>query len=272
MRGRARGPAPPGSSQDYLVSVSDLMSGLLFIFIITLAVFALRLVQMQEAAARTIQDLTDSQSVRKTIIEKIEKNLKREGVDVVVDAEQGIVRLTDKTVGFELNQADPRRQDRPNVTIIADTLLEVLRCYVSVPDGGSGECPDDPGGARVGTVMIEGHTDSIPIRGGRYRDNLELSSARSAQVLRLMTEEAPGLARLQNAERQPVLSVSGYGETRLLVPADEPTSKRDGTESDRQTDDDRHRLNRRIEIRLVMELPRAVDPRPVEALREAFAE
>jgi chemotaxis protein MotB len=36
------------------------------------------------------------------------------------------------------------------------------------------------------TVDIEGHTDSIPIR-GKYRDNWELSLARSASIVRILT-------------------------------------------------------------------------------------
>jgi flagellar motor protein MotB len=257
MAVRARGTAPSPAGQDYLVSVSDLMSGLLFVFIITLAVFALRLAKLQEQAEIEKQraeqqrkELTDSQIVRKTIVEKIEEDLRRAGVNVAVDTEHGIVRLTNETVGFARNQAEPLSQHRGNVGTIADVLLRVLRCYVFEPDRAPDGCSPDRGGSRVGTVMVEGHTDSVPILGGRYRDNLELSSARSAEVLRTMTADAPGLAELRNAENKPVLSVSGYGATRLFDEND--------PEADR---------NRRIDIRLLMELPRESEQGPVGEIR-----
>jgi chemotaxis protein MotB len=37
-------------------------------------------------------------------------------------------------------------------------------------------------------VDIEGHTDSIPIR-GRYQDNWDLSLARSASIVRILTKD-----------------------------------------------------------------------------------
>jgi chemotaxis protein MotB len=36
-------------------------------------------------------------------------------------------------------------------------------------------------------VLVEGHTDSIPMAGGRFRDNWELSAARATSIVRLLT-------------------------------------------------------------------------------------
>jgi len=36
-------------------------------------------------------------------------------------------------------------------------------------------------------VMVEGHTDTIPIAGGRFRDNWELSTARATSIVRILT-------------------------------------------------------------------------------------
>lgn len=36
-------------------------------------------------------------------------------------------------------------------------------------------------------ILVEGHTDSIPIASGRFRDNWELSTARAASIVRLLT-------------------------------------------------------------------------------------
>ncbi|MFH2070590.1 MAG: flagellar motor protein MotB [Elusimicrobiota bacterium] len=77
-------------------------------------------------------------------------------------------------------------------------------------------------------IIIEGHTDNLPIYGGKYKSNWELSADRAISVVRYMVNEedvAP--------ER---FAVAGYGEFRPVAPND--------------TEDNRGK-NRRIEIVLL---------------------
>jgi chemotaxis protein MotB len=61
-------------------------------------------------------------------------------------------------------------------------------------------------------IMVEGHTDSVPIRGGlaaRYPSNWELAGARAARVVRLLAQEGIPPERLEAvalADTQPVAS------------------------------------------------------------------
>lgn len=74
-------------------------------------------------------------------------------------------------------------------------------------------------------VLIEGHTDSVPIANAPYPSNWELSVARAAQVATYLIEK-------HSIDPQR-LGVSGYADCLPLVPNDTP----------------RHReLNRRVEI------------------------
>ena len=57
-------------------------------------------------------------------------------------------------------------------------------------------------------IIVEGHTDNTKIKGGRYPSNWELSAARAAAVVRVMSEEA-GV----DPER---FSAVGYAEFRPL--------------------------------------------------------
>lgn len=282
MSRRAKQPPPTPERQDYLASVSDLMSGLIFIFIITLAVFSLRLAEAQQRLDDTEKRLRSADAVRSELLAKLEKQLLDEGIQVEVDPVQGVLRLTDKAISFERGKAEP--QPPENVGTVASVLLRVLPAYVAscVPpndmlevaasrpafcsmardfaadrDCGSHQ-EDDP---RVDTVLVEGHTDSVPIRQlSKYKDNLELSAARSSEVLRMMTDVCePALRGLLNRSGAPVVSVSGYGETR---PVDE---------QDREAD-----VNRRIDLRFLMELPREEEqtlgePEPIEATREGLS-
>lgn len=56
-------------------------------------------------------------------------------------------------------------------------------------------------------VVIEGHTDSVPIRSYRYPSNWELSGARAGSVVRYMEANGVGSSRL---------SAVGYADTRPL--------------------------------------------------------
>ena len=77
-------------------------------------------------------------------------------------------------------------------------------------------------------VAIEGHTDNVPIRKGRYDSNFELSMARAYVLLKFLIEDgkiAP--------ER---MSAAGYGEFKPVAPNDTPEQRAQ---------------NRRIEVNLI---------------------
>lgn len=58
------------------------------------------------------------------------------------------------------------------------------------------------------TLIIEGHTDNVPIRSAHFPSNWELSSARAARVVRELILRGIGSDRL---------SASGYADTRPLI-------------------------------------------------------
>lgn len=63
-------------------------------------------------------------------------------------------------------------------------------------------------------VRVEGHTDDVPIRNGKYASNWDLSSARALSVVQLLS--------VKSGINPALMSAVGYGEFRPLVPnADE---------------------------------------------------
>jgi chemotaxis protein MotB len=77
-------------------------------------------------------------------------------------------------------------------------------------------------------IVVEGHTDNLPIYGGKYKSNWELSAARAFAVRDyLITYEGINERRI---------SCVGYGEYRPIAPND--------TEENRAK-------NRRIEIKII---------------------
>ena len=71
-------------------------------------------------------------------------------------------------------------------------------------------------------ILIEGHTDSIPIKNAKYPSNWELSTARATNIIKYLTEN-----RLISPRR---LSAVGYGE---YVPIAENTSNSGRTKNRR---------------------------------------
>lgn len=76
-------------------------------------------------------------------------------------------------------------------------------------------------------IRVDGHTDNVPITGGRFADNWELSQARALSVVRFMSED------LGIDPRR--LAANGFGEFQPLNPLDTP---------------DARAQNRRIELKL----------------------
>ncbi|MEJ5913333.1 flagellar motor protein MotB [Pseudokineococcus sp. 1T1Z-3] len=94
-------------------------------------------------------------------------------------------------------------------------------------------------------LELQGHTNSLPVVGGQYPSNWELSAARAAAVVRYL--QADGIA----PER---MTAVGYGETRPLYPGDDAAAL-DG--------------NRRVDLVVVSDQPaevRALLPRAQEEL------
>lgn len=59
-----------------------------------------------------------------------------------------------------------------------------------------------------GEVIVQGHTDDIPVRAGRFKSNWELSAARAFSVIAALTSQGVGPERL---------AAWGFGENRPLA-------------------------------------------------------
>ena len=255
----------PNDGEGYLASVSDLVSALIFVFIIMLAVFAYQL-------ANVTEDLTAADETRDRILQDVADRLREAGIRVTVLYDQGVLRLSDNAINFPSGDETPAADHHGNVGRLARAVAEVVPCYVpqapSASKSTDGEAAVPPTGPAVGappdrsycqppadpsayacrkgefpwlleTLLIEGHTDDVPVgRGARFRDNLELSSMRAATVHRMITACEPGMERLVNTDAYPVLSTSGYGAARPATRAPERAAD-----------------NRRIDLRFLLEPP-----------------
>jgi len=242
---------PHVEQESYFVSMTDLMIGLLFIFIILLMSFAVSYrgaereqIEAEQRQQETVERLTDNRRSIEHLLSAIKESLDRQGVQVSIDLESGILRLPESIL-FERGSADLNEDGRAALGKLVVAMKPLLPCFANafaVDPGGSialpEHCPPQRTG-RLETILIEGHTDRVPIT-GRFRDNWDLSVARATNTFRTLRELDGRLLHFRNDRNEPLIGVSGYAETRAL----------DGTD-----DLDAMAANRRIDIRFIMAAP-----------------
>lgn len=233
------------TDESYFVSMTDLMVGMLFIFVIMLMSFVLNLRQAQEASTETVESLSNTQATRGHILEQLQHYLRERGIAVEVELEHGVLRLPEEIL-FASGSADVSPQGATNLALLAEALTFVLPCF-STPPGllPPAGCKAGLGG-RLEAILIEGHTDGDPVHSGAwYRSNLGLSAFRSISTFDRLITSQPSLNGFLNDRGEMLFGVSGYGERR----------RRQVVE---RTDADK-RLNRRIDLRFLMAMPRPED-------------
>jgi len=139
-------------------------------------------------------------------------------VEVEADGQQVVIRLMGEST-FDSGKAAIKRQMIPLLQQIGTLLRDTQ-----------------------GDIVIAGHTDNVPIRGGPFRSNLQLSIARAATVAEFLLDRS----RIQPNR----VSTMGYGKYRPLA--------------DNQTAVGR-RKNRRVEIILTNLPPGHVARNPAGA-------
>lgn len=236
-----------GGGGSYLESVSDLMAGLIFVFILTLLVFAFTYRQ-------ATGEITDALDVRQDILHELERSLLDQGVLVQVDSEQGVLHLPESIL-FPLGSAELREEGKQALATLARELRRVLTCYSGPRTGQIPESCDQTRDLRgkLDAIFIEGHTDDLPINTPQFPDNWALSAARAVETYRAMVATAPQLDRMSNYAGQPLFGVSGYADRRPVAP---------------NVDNRSRAQNRRIDLRFVMATPRLPDV--VEEIAEAI--
>lgn len=90
--------------ESYFVSMTDLMVGMLFVFIILLMAFALNLKEQETQLKEQETKLTQTDKAREEMLRDIETALKNKGIPVTVLPESGVLRLPEQVL-FDVNKA-----------------------------------------------------------------------------------------------------------------------------------------------------------------------
>lgn len=209
-------------SESYFVSLSDLMAGVLFLFIIMLTYFGLELrktadavsqhripVAAKPAAAKPVvvapaQPPALAEDLRTTLLQRLKLLLLQQHSPADVDVAAGVVRLPNAVLfAAGSDQLSPGGQGA--VTGLAGALMQVLPCAASGPGVPAPDyCPSAAG--RLTAVTLEGHS-------GVGADSLTRSAVQAAAVYRALTGARPELGGLHgdpHGAGPPLISVAGY--------------------------------------------------------------
>ena len=258
------------AEENYFISLSDLMTGVVFIFVILLCAFAFHY-QTESGKAQAEKKAADEQTIiaadatakaalaedvaNKAKVDAHEKERKIDALSKLLRERDNALRailseLVDKLAAHGVRVLfDPATGViRLPEELLFDRASDVLResgrkglAFVAdelVPVLRRG-CAE--GSAfRLEAVFIEGHTDADPVRTPRFTDNWDLSAARATSTYRALVTARPELEAFVNPAHLRVLGVSGYGENRPVAPNDT---------------DEHKKGNRRVDLRFLMAHP-----------------
>ena len=270
--------------------MTDLMVGVLFIFIIMLMIFALNLGEQYDTCAESLarlqnakedtivepqkgkgnlaactkkllekeQDLADSNEKQRKvyrtlnrIVREMGDRLNQGGTKVQVDKESGVLRF-EADLLFEKGDSDLTTSGLMVIHHVADVMEKILPCYANVSTSTRQFGCTDVGGGRLETVLVEGHTDSDKYPPGSAKNNWILSVERAISTFRVLTEGNEILSNIKNDSQQDLIGVSGYEARR-------PTKRLPG-----QTLEEKKSADRRIDLRFIMSSPKPLPQAEIE--------
>lgn len=207
-----------GENAVWAITYGDLMSYLMIFFLIMFS-FGIAKKGATKQQKNYAETLVSIQKVfgGKTSTAELERLKKREMEESLADTLKKQITeqkttITDKKVRIEIPEGVLFGSGKADLAPKAKNLIaQIAEQLMTVPND----------------IAIEGHTDNIPIRGGRYGSNMELSMARAYAVVRYFEEMGLPPQRLAGI---------GYGEFRPVT--------------DNKTPEGRAK-NRRIEINLI---------------------
>jgi chemotaxis protein MotB len=287
--------------ESYFVSMTDIMVGMLFVFIILLMFFVFRIqntsermvplsehqaiIKERDNALIRIKELEEeiarlnanplekylklADAARETILKTLKGAMENVGRfqsgDVKIIPEQGILRLSgDMLFPKGVSTILPNSPGDNAIKALAAALVKVLPCFSLGPASNPiKSC--NPNAAFIDAVFVEGHTDNTPITGvveGNITDNLTLSARRAINTVQHVYGYQPELERMFSISPSQMGLQLGQGSSPLINPAAFGET-RPAVSNDT---DEGKKSNRRIDLRVLMYAPRTENLDKVQKL------
>jgi chemotaxis protein MotB len=164
-----------------------------------------QLLQWKKILDSQSKQLSEIENQAKAMEEGLKKEISEGNLRIKRLKDRLVINIDDKVL-FDSGSASLKPEVRQTLEVIADILAR-----------------NDKSG-----IIIEGHTDNVPIRTYRFRDNWQLSTERALSVVEFI---------LNRTKLNPTrISVQGFGEYKPVAPNDTKENKQ---------------LNRRVDIVII---------------------
>ncbi|MCG2726347.1 MAG: flagellar motor protein MotB [Elusimicrobia bacterium] len=170
-------PAPP-----WLINYADLMTELVCFFVILYALSA-ALNKDVQTAAKEVKEMIEAGEVAGAV------EMSKEGLKISLE-EQG------KLSFFESGKSELTEEMKKTLDKMSDVLKKI---------------------SEKNEIVVEGHTDDIPIKTKEFDSNWDLSTARATEVVKYFINKDFPPAKM---------AAIGYGQHRPLVPNISPENRR----------------------------------------------
>ena len=118
-------------------------------------------------------------------VDNLNKSGELSGVTAKIDERGLVIVVSDKDLLFKSGSAELTDEAKKILEKVGKLIVEKFAMHI---------------------IKVEGHTDNMPISGGRYPSNWELSSARASAIVRFLIDRFKILPNL--------MAAVGYAETR----------------------------------------------------------
>jgi len=208
-------------SESYFVPMSDMLAGLLFLFLVMLMTLALYNVgEKMEAAPPQPQPVHEDRATaearrltseilaaRSKLIEQIATEAKQRGIALDADPASGLLQL-DAALLFERGKVALSAPGREKLAVIADVLQRNLRCYIkaAVPCAA-------PQAARIELVIAQVEANAVDL--GARGDFAALNTFAASRALAFyagLVEAQPELYAFTTDKNNRALTVQGRAE------------------------------------------------------------
>lgn len=237
----------------YELSFSDMMSGLLMVFILATMALVLQLINVQVDLKTEKEQLTKAEKVREALLIDIQDELNKEGIEVHLSENNTVLRIPEQVINFKSASfiLPSGEENEYRIRRIAEVIDEKLN---------QADFKD-----YIDTIFVEGHTDSQPYKDPRIKGNWGLSTFRAIQLWEFWANSegrASNLQRLVNKDNKLMFSVSGYADSRPIICIEGETSPSTTSCTEtypKERRDEAHSKNRRIDIRFTVRKPESKD-------------
>lgn len=189
----------------YWISISDLMTSLLFVFIIILAYTIYSLNEQVEVFEQKSNLFEKNFNSRSELLTDLQSELKKENIDVDIDPKNGNMRIKSDTF-FAVGSADLNTQGYQTIVRISQEIKKKMT--------------NTKYQQAIDTIFIEGHTDNIPLGNtsinGRRWTNMELSAQRAINTY-LAMDAGASIHDMKNRDGHYLFSYSGYADQRPIA-------------------------------------------------------